>query len=123
MAYKYVCPTTKGAQRVEFSYQDHQRLFPCLKQSILIDYEYYLFDNRIEIHRYDSAIVMALETMVIPLNLIMIGLGNLSEFKSHYRRVYNQQKYGAFYTDMYFKDQFDDFNEVVNAAIKEAECL
>ncbi|MFS1428363.1 hypothetical protein LMH73_014725 [Vibrio splendidus] len=123
MTYKYVCPTSKGAKKVEFSYADHQRLFPNLRLTALLDYEYFLFDNRIEIHRYDSAIVLAVEVMVIPINLILIGLANLKEFKSHYRTALNQRKHGGFFTTMYFNNQFDDFSQVVNAAVEEAQCL
>ena len=67
-------------------------------------YEYYITDDWIELHRYSSIWLKIYNTLMFPVVVVFTGLSNFKEIIQEYKHHYCEQKYGAFTSDMVFKN-------------------
>ena len=112
--YKYEDPTTKGMTRVFLTQKQHNELFPHRPRSWKLRYDYFLDENRFEMHRMVSVVGQIIVTVLFPLSLLMEGFGNFKEIVQDHKKAIWQRTYGNFNKDVVFNNdrQQDLFAEI-----------
>lgn len=98
MAYQYINPESQGYQRFYIKRKVHNKAFPYYKTKWYNRYEYYRSIHEIRIDVYVNILGVFLETLCLPLNILMNGLSNYKEIIGNIRGLYSQKKQGHFHS-------------------------
>lgn len=111
MAFKYNDPLTRGYTKFKLTRKQHNEIFPNYKVNWVVKCEYYYKDDNILIHRFTSPLAVVVNILLIPVAVLMNGLGNIKEICRDYKRILNQKETGDFSTDFVYKDN-EKFNKI-----------
>lgn len=109
MKYKYKDPTKDGYVKFKISKKDQNRIFEYRKWCWHSNYEYYIKDKTILMHKIPNALGCIVSTLLLPAGLIAEGLFNYKEvYKDMVLKTWQCKKYGAFSSDVIYKRDNDD---------------
>ena len=115
MKYEYQCPTTKGYKRIKVSKAQHNSVFKygkrTLLKSLVQKQEYYDNGNQIIVQHLPTLITKILCVVLLPVNLLFYGVGNLDELIKDTKRIIQPKKYGSFSSDVIFGEQYSKFKD------------
>ncbi len=109
--YEYKSPTEQGFFEVTLTRKQHNELFPNRKTRWFERYEYYLSDNCFKMHRFTNWIGITIETVLLPLGILLHGIMNTKEILHDHKRLRNQKKYGSFVEEAVWNRYNDKPNE------------
>ena len=106
MSYKYRCPTELGYRQIKLTKQQHNDLFKNQNIKWYDKYEYYYSrDKGLRVDKFYNWKLIALMTLLYPINILIEGFGNIKEINRDYTRMYKQKQYGSFVSERYYKDK------------------
>lgn len=113
--YIYKDPLESGYKKFSLTRKQHNELFPYRQTSWVNKYEYYWDTNGIILHRYDSQLMVIVNTLFFPFVVIYGGLGNWGKIIEEYKKLFNQKKYGNFVSDLISKKSitYDRIMEII----------
>ncbi len=115
--YKYKSPEEKGAVRIYISKKDHNKILPNMRVLWSDRYEYYRFDNRIEMHRFTSNLALALGVILLPISVLFYGIKALKEdIPRELKRAFNEKEYGAFVSDVIWDNEPPEYDDLCDAS-------
>ncbi|RXZ78036.1 hypothetical protein EBB07_28685 [Paenibacillaceae bacterium] len=97
--FKYADPLKNGYKQFNLTKKQHNRLFKYRQRTWTDYYEYYCNDNHIIMHRFTSLIAKCVTTLLFPLTFFVYGIANHKEIIRDHKRVFNEKKYGSYYSD------------------------
>ena len=95
--YTYESPLAKGYQQFYLSTSQHNQCFPKMTKKWQNAYEYYYSSYDIQVDCFVSPLAVILETLCLPLNLLMNGLSNYKEILDTIYGLYHQKSKGQFH--------------------------
>lgn len=110
MQYEYQCPTAKGYKRIKVSKAQHNSVFKYRKRTLLKSLvhrqEYYDNGNQIIVQHLPTLITKILCVVLLPVNLLFYGVGNLDELMKDTKRIIQPKKHGSFSSDVISDEQY-----------------
>lgn len=116
--YKYVSPVEKGMTQVYISKEEHNKLFLHEPRHWQNRFEYFISDEKVELHRFDSNLAVFLIFLLSPISLLLMGFSNWSEFVMDLKKTWNQKKYGSFCSSVFWKKRNSEVYTKFKALIK-----
>ncbi len=119
MTYEYKDPKSDGYIQFKISKKDQNRIFKYRKWQWHSNYEYYVKDKTILMHKIPNVFGCIISTILFPVGLLAEGLRNYKEtYKDMVLKAWQAKKYGSFSSDAIYKRDNDDgtFDKVIVAS-------
>ena len=112
--YEYICPTEQGFKRVYFTKAQHNEIFPNRPTKWTKSYEYYIDDKKLIVHQFDSKLIVLLNVLLFPVNVLYAGFMNFGELIDEYKRTFKPKKYGSFIPDAVWNEGLTTAKRILN---------
>ena len=109
--YRYSSPTNKGLRQVYIPAKEHNKMFKNEQVNWRYRYEYYMGENEIEMHRFNTFWVKLLMIILFPVSIFWAGISNFKELVIETKRELNQKKYGSFSSITVYRRNFEGFEQ------------
>lgn len=109
--YDYRSPEEKGRKRVYITRTQHNQLFKHEKRNWHFTYEYYLGEDEVELHRFNTLFTKFLMILTFPISIFWAGISNFKELVWETKREMRQKRYGSFSSMTYYRRNFEGFDQ------------
>lgn len=98
--YIYKDPLKEGAKKVKIKSKDHNKLWPYNKAKWYNHYDYYLYENKLVIHKTTSVLAWLLNVVCLPFLIVYETLIECKNIPSYIHDMIFQKKAGKFSEDV-----------------------
>ena len=118
--YIYKNPLDEGYKQFYLTKKQNNKIFKNRQIKLCNKYEYYYNDNCILVHKFCNWKGIIANTILLPIVILVEGIGDFKEIMIEYKELYNQKKCGSFIQDNIYKDS-NLFNEVIKVIKEKGE--
>lgn len=109
--YKYIRPEDRGLCKVKVAKATHNSVFKYRKRTLVKSlfwrYHYYADAKYMEIQCLPTLLTKILNTILVPVSIILCGVVNYKEVLNDAYRVLNPRKTGSFISDGVHGDSYE----------------
>jgi hypothetical protein len=113
--YKYTSPLDRGFTQFKLSRKQHNEIFKNRPLKWFGKCEYYYKEKSILIHTFTRPIAVLINTLLFPMILVFIGLGNIKEAWRELIEMYNQKQLGSFVSEyVHSEKRINQIMDIIN---------